>query len=223
MLWREHNRVRTTAQLLPARRSSNSPRARRRHWRAAGRAVFPATGAPSAPEASGHPKWMPMPPPTPSEPCAVSVAPAAHDQCPTSTRSTCARSSSPSPCAQMLMLLAELRASAASKSSKVASWTLLLPLLPTPTPLPPSALVYRPQLIATAQVPCHSCRFLQCLSLLHQATCSIPFPYPLPLLTLCVPAPTASSLSRIRILSTFSPPLRSRTAALAIRRRATGS
>ena len=62
--------------------------------------------------------------PAPSEPCAVSVAPAAHDQCPTSAGSTCARSSSPSPCAQMQMLLAELRASAAPKSSQVASWTL---------------------------------------------------------------------------------------------------
>ena len=62
--------------------------------------------------------------PAPSEPCAVPVAPAAHDQCPTSADSTCTRSSSPSPCAQMQMLLAELRASAAPKSSQVASWTL---------------------------------------------------------------------------------------------------
>ena len=111
-------------QLLLARRSSNAPRARPRHWRAAGRALCPATGAPSAPEASGHPKWMPMPPPAPSEPCALSVAPAAHDQCPTSAGSTCSRSSSPNSSAQMQMPLAELRASAATKSWQVASWTL---------------------------------------------------------------------------------------------------
>ena len=44
---------------------------------AAGRALCPATatGAPSAPEASGHPKWMPTPTPTPPPPSALVYRP----------------------------------------------------------------------------------------------------------------------------------------------------